>query len=332
MKKAILQALSAFLLVLISSQAVADPALSVLGRDLSFPNQIDGLPTKLSDFKDLQINRFVTSDGVQLAYWEAGKGAPLIFVPGWSANGAQYVNVMYLLSKHYHVYVLDLRNQGLSQHVDFGNRIARNAMDVKEFADHLGLKRANYCGWSMGASVLWSYIDLFGTGSITKIAFIDEAPSIYSHADWSEQERLDAGAYITSPERSIEGFQAMKPTNMLISNTHVFERAMATDSLYYRNSEALSQAFIKNDPKYLTLVLFDHMTGDWRSVISSKINVPTAIFSGEYSDWLQSQRWMKSVIPDATLYVYTKQEQGDHFLAIKNPVKFTTDLREFLDR
>jgi pimeloyl-ACP methyl ester carboxylesterase len=154
----------------------------VIGKDFSFPNKIEGMPARLSDFKDLQINSFTTSDGVRLAYWEAGKGKPLVFIPGWSANGAEYINVMYLLSKHYHVYVLDPRNQGMSEHTERGARVARFGADLKEFGDHLGLKKADYCGWSMGAAVLWSYIDLFGTKGINKVVFIDEPPSIYSHA------------------------------------------------------------------------------------------------------------------------------------------------------
>jgi len=232
----------------------------------------------------------------------------------------------------YHVYVLDPRNQGLSQRVEYGNRISRYAMDVKAFSDHLGLKSADYCGWSMGASVLWSYIDLFGTNSIRKLVVIDEPISIYSHSDWSEQERLDAGGMTTSPERMIAAFTANAPTNSLIVDMKPMERFMAKDSPYFVNSESFANEFIKNDPKYLALVLFDHATNDWRDVIRHKINIPTAIFTGEYSNNLPSQRWMKSVIPNATLYEYTKAEQGDHFLAFKNPMKFTKDLRTFLDR
>jgi len=29
---------------------------------------------------------------VKLSYWEAGSGKPLVFIPGWSANGAEYIN------------------------------------------------------------------------------------------------------------------------------------------------------------------------------------------------------------------------------------------------
>lgn len=332
MRKSLLQTLWVLSLIAASGQASAASVVDVLGRDFTFPNRIEGLPARLSDFPGLQINSFVTSDRVRLSYWEAGAGRPLVFIPGWSANGAEYINVMYLLSRRYHVYVLDPRNQGLSQRVDYGTRISRFAVDLKEFADHLGLRSADYCGWSMGASVLWSYIDLFGTGGVRKLALIDEPISIYSHADWSEQERLDAGGMTTSPERMIAAFTAGTPTNSLIVDMSAVERAMTMDSPYFQNSEGFARELIRNDPKYLALVLFDHATNDWRDVIRHKINVPVAIFTGEYSHNLPSQRWMHSVIPDSTLYVYSKAEQGDHFLAFKNPVKFTNDLSAFLDR
>jgi pimeloyl-ACP methyl ester carboxylesterase len=317
-------------LLVACAAATAAPAVTVLGGDFTFPNKLAGLPAKLSDFKDLQINDFTTSDGVRLAYWEAGRGKPLIFVPGWSANGAEYLNVMYLLSKSYRVIVLDPRNQGLSQHVEHGGRIARFAADLKELNDHLGIKKADYCGWSMGASVLWSYIDLYGTKGINKVAFIDEAPSIYSHADWTEQERLDAGAMTSDVERMIESFTTGKVPNTMIVNSQAFQRAGLMDSPYYQNSEAFARAVVKTEPAAIKRVMFDHFTNDWRDVIAKRIDVPTAIFTGVYSDSAGGQRWIHAVIPNSELHVYTAEEQGDHFLAFKNPLKFTADLDTFL--
>ncbi|UIF90055.1 alpha/beta fold hydrolase [Cupriavidus sp. UYPR2.512] len=330
MQRIACRTLCALALTIASGTAMAASAITVLGKDMTFHNRIEGLPAKLSDFKDLQIKTFTTSDGVRLSYWEAGEGEPLIFVPGWSANGAEYINVMYLLSRHYHVYVLDLRNQGLSDRVDYGIRISRYAADLKEFGDHLGLNKANYCGWSMGASVLWSYIDLFGTHGIQKAVFVDEPISIYSHADWSEQERLDAGGMTTSPERMIAAFTAGAPANSLIVDLKVMERYLMKDSPYFVNSEEFANAFIKNDPKHLAMVLFDHATNDWRDVIRYKIDVPTAIFTGEHSNNVPSQRWMQKTIPGARLFIYSKAEQGDHFLMFKNPFKFAADLHAFL--
>ena len=310
----------------------AVPLTTLLSEDFFFPHEIIGQPFRTSDFEDLTVSSFVTSDAVNLAYWEAGKGQPLIFIPGWSANGAMYFHLMHILSEHYHVYVLDVRNQGLSERVNTGNRISRFAMDVKEFADHLGIAEANYCGWSMGASVMWAYIDLFGTQGIRTLSIIDQAPSVYCHAEWSEEERVQAGAFTTSPERMIASYSQGTATNMLVSGSRVLERAMAIESPYFHNVISLVQAAVTDDMAFTALVLFDHATNDWRDVIRTKINVPTAIFTGEYSDWLESQRWMSSVIPDSVLHVYTKEEQGDHFLAFKNPQKFAADLRSFIER
>lgn len=106
---------------------MSQSALDVLGHDFVFPNKIAGVPAQLSDFAGLQIDHFITSDGVKLAYWEAGAGEPLVILPGWSGNGADYINVIYLLQSQYHVYVLDPRNQGLSARVNYGCRIARMA-------------------------------------------------------------------------------------------------------------------------------------------------------------------------------------------------------------
>lgn len=327
-----IRALAWSLIIALGSTGHAAPATEVLKKDYTFPNKLEGLPTKLSDFPGLQINFFRTTDGVRLSYWEAGQGRPVVFIPGWSGNGAQYVNVLYLLRRKYRVIVLDPRNQGLSENVDYGARISRFAADLKEFVDHAGLKSADFCGWSMGGAVIWSYIDLFGTSGIRKAIFIDQPISIYAHADWSEKERLDAGGMTTSPERMVAAFTGGAPTNNLVVDMSAVERAMATDSPYYVNSESFAREFVRSDPKFMGLVLFDHATNDWRDVVSKKINVPTAIFTGEFSHNLPSQRWMHAAIPGSTLFVYTKAEQGDHFLAFKNPVKFTADLSAFLDK
>lgn len=320
------------LLITVAACSWAAPAIDVLGKDFSFPNKINGMPATLSEFSGLKINHFTTSDKVKLAYWEAGKGKPLIIVPGWSSNGAELIDVIYLLSQHYRVFVLDVRNQGLSQQVDYGVRIARYAVDVRELANHLKVEKASYMGWSMGAAVLWSYVDLFGTESMNKVVFIDEPVSIYAHDNWSEKERLDAGGMTSSPERMIAAFTEGAAASNLIIDTKLFERAMDNSSLYYQNSQAFSREFIKNNPQQLAKVLFDHITNDWRDVITHKINIPAAIFTGEYSNNLPSQQWVHASIPNSTLYVYTKEEFGDHFLMAKNPVKFIKDVHEFLQK
>ena len=311
--------------------AVSTKAIDVLGRDFAFPNQIADLPAKLSAFDDLRVEAFKTNDGVTLRYWQAGEGSPLVMDSGWSAHGAMYINLMYLLRKHHKVYVLDQRNHGLSEKVRYGTRISRLAIDVKQLCDHLQLSSALFCGWSMGCSVLWAFIDLFGTARIEKVVFVDEAPSIYNHANWSEEQRANAGAFTISAERASAIFAGEEPPNRGYMNTDVFSYWKPQATPYFENSEAFAGQFVVPEMDFLKLILFDHIKNDWRDVIQNKINVPAAKFSGVHSDWLASQRWIHTAIAGSQLFVYSEAEHGDHFLMLKNPVQFSKDLVRFFE-
>jgi len=312
-------------LLAVTAPAHAEPAAKVLGSDYTFPVAIAGMPAKLSDFADLQVKNFTTSDGVKLAYWEAGKGPAIVIIPGWSSNGAEYVNVMWLLAKSHRVLVLDPRNQGLSQKVDFGTRIARYAADLHEFQQAAGIGEADYIGHSMGATVIWSYIDLYGSKGLRKLVFIDEALALTGGADWTEEQRRDAGAIADNFDQ-FKAALAPKP-----DGSDLFSRLMRMDSPYFRNSQTFANNFIKNDMAYLGLVMRDHAHNDWRDVITYKIDRPTAFFTGELSANVPSQHWAQAHIKGARLYVYAKGDYGDHLLAYKNPVKFVADLTDFLD-
>jgi pimeloyl-ACP methyl ester carboxylesterase/quercetin dioxygenase-like cupin family protein len=329
-----LNAIAALLLLIASaSHLSAAPALSVVGNDYIFPNKVEVLPAKLSDFKDLQINSFVTSDGVKLTYWKAGSGKPLIFVPGWTGNGAQYINLMYLLRDHYHVYVLDPRNQGLSQRGDYGNRISRFAVDLKEFVDHLGLQSADFCGHSMGSSILWSYIDQYGTSTIHKAVFVDEPISITARSGWTDEEKKQYDVMVENPADLVRMM-----TEFLLPSSGSFNKDdgpkfafLGQSTPSFVNSEAFANEVVKNDPAYMLKVLYDHAADDWRDVITHKINVPTAIFSGDLSPNLPIQRWEHEHISGSKLFVYSKEEGGDHLLMSRNPGKFSHDLQSFLE-
>jgi non-heme chloroperoxidase len=316
-----------FLSLPFATAAFADPATDVIG-DYTFPNVIDDMPVKLSDFAGLQINSFTTNDGVRLNYWEAGSGDPIVFVPAWGASGAELINELWLLSKTNHVYVLDPRNQGTSEKTLKGQRIGRFSMDLNEFLDHIEVEKTVLAGWSMGVSVNWGYIDSFGTDRISKAVFVDEPVSIYTHADWSEEERLNAGGMTTSPERMIEAYRGA-PTNQQIVDMKVVHRSQMVESPYARNALGLAEK-VASDPDFTMLVLFDHAMNDWRDVIEHKLDIPVAVFSGQESNNLPSQKWIADTAPDGRLFNYSSEDEGDHFLMLKNPLKFVADLQAFM--
>jgi len=306
-------------------------ALDYFGRDHVFPNQLDGLPAKLSDVKGLEIGEFLTSDGVKLSFWTSGQGTPLVFVPGWSAGGADYINIIHLLSQRFKVYVLDMRNHGLSDKVEFGNRISRFAADLNDLLVSQDIASAHLCGWSMGCSVIWGYLDTFGSARVQKLIFIDEAVSIYAHSDWSEEHRVQSGAFATSAERMIALYFGEAEANRLIVDTDLLDFYHSKGAPAFENSHSLMEALVPQDREALRRVLFDHILNDWRDVILHKIDRPTLMVSGEHSDWVQSQRWIADVVPDGRAIIYGKDEHGDHFLHLKDPIRFCGEVAEFLD-
>jgi non-heme chloroperoxidase len=66
MRKCLSAALAALAMTVSPLQAA--PAIEVLGGDYTFPKAIDAMPARLSDFRDLQVHHFTTSDGVKLAW------------------------------------------------------------------------------------------------------------------------------------------------------------------------------------------------------------------------------------------------------------------------
>lgn len=120
--------------------------------------------------------------------------------------------------------MLDPRDQGTSEKTLKGQRVARYSMELNEFPEHIGVEKTVLTGWPMGVSV----IDSFGRDRTSKVVFVDEHVSIYTHAEWSE-ERLSAGGMTTSPERMIAAYDGAA-TSQWIVDMKVPHRSRMLDS------------------------------------------------------------------------------------------------------
>ena len=116
---------------------------------------------------------FVTSDSVRLHYLEAGRGRPIVFVPGWTMPADIWEPQIRALSARYRVVALDPRSQGLSAHAPGGHFHARRARDVRELLEHLELRDVTLVGWSLGVPELLAYVDQFGTDRLASLVMVD---------------------------------------------------------------------------------------------------------------------------------------------------------------
>jgi non-heme chloroperoxidase len=82
---------------------------------------------------DLRSVHFRTSDGVELHYLEAGTGATLVFVPGWTMPAEIWEPQLRHFAATYRVIALDPRGQGRSERPAYGYYPSRRALVLVDY-------------------------------------------------------------------------------------------------------------------------------------------------------------------------------------------------------
>jgi len=269
-----------------------------------------------------------TADGVTLSYIEAGNGAPLVVIPGWSQTAEQFKGQIEGLSDRYRIIALDMRGHGQSEKPENGYRIARLAKDVLDVMEALDLQDVNILGHSMGCSVIWSYWELFGADRLSKLILVDQMPNIVANSTWSDEEKLLAGAIFTSETlegvcNALAGPDGEQTTRDVIGN-------MVTSAMSPETLEWMIQCNLQMPRRHAATLLYHQSHHDWRDTVPL-LRLPTLVVGGRASStpW-QSIEWTANQIPGAKLEIFEEDEGGQHFLFVENPQKFNQVVADFI--
>lgn len=103
----------------------------------------------------MTLAHFTTSDGLRLAYDDRGTGTPLLCLAGLTRNMEDFDTLLAPLEGRCRLIRMDYRGRGKSDHdPDFSNyNLLREAHDVVELLDHLGLARVAVLGTSRGGLI-----------------------------------------------------------------------------------------------------------------------------------------------------------------------------------
>jgi pimeloyl-ACP methyl ester carboxylesterase len=271
---------------------------------------------------------FQTSDGVQLSWLEAGSGQSLLMLPGWSQSAALFRDQFEGLSDQFHCLALDYRGHGESEKTDHGYRISRFAQDVQELLEHLQLGQVTLLGHSMGASVIWAFLDVFGSDQLSGIVIDDQSAAMTLLEDESQSEIENAGAIFPWDQlnqicASLKSPDADQVTRSLMDN-------MLSDQISSADRDWIMAENLKFPRHHAATLLFNHSTQDWRDLIM-RIQIPTLIIGGESSVVPEvSQRWIHSQIPNSLMEIFPTDAGGHHFAFLENPDRFNIVLIEFL--
>lgn len=269
---------------------------------------------------------------INLHYVERGQGPVLLFVHGWSQSTRCFEKQLADLSDRYRVMAVDMRGHGESPKPSHGYRVARLAQDLHEFLVQHDLREVALAGHSMGASIIWSYVEQFGAERLAKLIFIDQAPLVTNGMGLTGEALAAAGCAFTptSLYEIAHGIATNREASLAGLRSAFFSSAVGDDDFSMAVSESL-----KVPAACAARLLIDHASQDWRDVITEVIpglSLPTLVFGGELATIFppQSAAWIASRIPGARLSIFGREEGGSHFMFWENPAKFNAVLRDFL--
>ena len=273
---------------------------------------------------------FLTSDGVRLEYDDnGGDGIPLILLHGWGQTRAMF-REQRRLGDGRRIVSVDFRGHGCSEKPDHGYRIARFAADLRDLVGHVGADQVDVLGWSMGASVIWSYLDLFGTERIRSIVLVDQPAAVAAVPWMSETEQEDSGAIF--PVEALTQLARDIHSDTTGAVTEAFVRGMFSGQPDPELWDFVAREIQKTPAAHAATLLFDHGTQNWLDVLP-RINRPTLVIGCHGSHVpADSQRFIADRIPGATLHVFGDDVARSHFPFLENPAPFNAVVERFLDR
>lgn len=129
------------------------------------------------------VDHFIAVNHINLHYVEyPGEGTPLLLIHGLTANAHAFEGLIAAgLNKDHHLYSVDLRGRGLSDHPAFCYTMQEHAEDILGLLDHLGLEKVILCGHSFGG-LLSFYLAANYPERVEKLIILDAAARMNPNA------------------------------------------------------------------------------------------------------------------------------------------------------
>jgi pimeloyl-ACP methyl ester carboxylesterase len=94
-------------------------------------------------------------NGINLYYETYGSGHPMVLLHGGLGSGEMFGPILPALADHHQVIVVDLQGHGRTADIDRPLDIRLMAGDIAALIDHLGLRRPDVVGYSLGGGVAY---------------------------------------------------------------------------------------------------------------------------------------------------------------------------------
>ncbi|ROT41719.1 alpha/beta-hydrolase [Sodiomyces alkalinus F11] len=274
----------------------------------------------------------------------------VLLMHGFSGSSDYFARNFSPLSERLWVIAPDMRGHGRSSRTPGGYHVARLAADLRDLLAHIRRHTSAPIvpvGCSIGAAVLWTYVELFTASDFAGFIFVDQGPlqdrSVFG-GGW-DASRAHTGCYDEATLRAAQDFWTSDPPAAhrdLVAGCLGYRQAppagengppppspeqAAEDEAFFTRTSALC------DSVWLARLMADHTRYDHREAIDM-IDVPTLVMAGRRSGcfplegMLETARRLNAIRPGLA-----KEEvfESGHWLFYEEPDKFNAITAAFVE-
>lgn len=259
--------------------------------------------------------RSVSVNGIELNYYRAGSGQPLLLIPGWSFSAEVFTRQLTELSANFDVIALDPRGHGKSSKPLTANGYVQRGNDLSEFINALDLSDIVLAGRSFGTLDALSYLEQFGSDRVAKLILIDEPPQVpydpTDSAQWGEAPLSLDG---------LPGFLRFSANNPSGFAQYIAAHAAGLDENTPADDPNLVRVLelVAETPEHIAIITAaDGLSADYSATaIAFAQEKPVLFFARQ--EWVEPARaWVSTNLPTA------------RFAELEHHASFAIDYEEF---
>jgi len=258
-----------------------------------------------------------TNDDVRLHYVDEGPSdAPvLLMIPGWGCSTQWFQAQISGLSGRFRVIAYDPRGQGRSQRTGAGQRMSRVAKDLDDVLTELGLREVVVLGWSLGASTVLSYVDMFGCAALRGVVLVGGGPRLVNSDGWEL-------GYIGSDE--VPGWVATMRWDLETAADFLLPRFFTTEPPQLADLRADITGMHNEAAAAMS---YNVLTEDYTDVLG-KVRVPALVVTGSRDAVIPAGNapFMAERLPRARA---VEIAEAGHAPFLERPVEFNRVLADF---
>ena len=256
--------------------------------------------------------------GTSLYYSDEGKGAPILFVPGWTMTSEVFAKQQAAFAKTHRVIALDPRGQGRSSKNGSQYTFVQQGNDIDKLVQHLSVDKFVLVGWSYGCLATYAYVRNHGLGKISSFVCIDQSPhplDLDGGPKWNE-------GPLTDTRDSFNGLNYDRG-----EFTATFAQWMVKHKLTLAELRWLTQIMESTPTGIAVQLAADALFSDYRPELEKlSQEVPTLHVLGE-EDAPTARPWLEENAPKAKVEVL-----GRHMMFWEDSEAFNKVFSDFLRR